>query len=50
MTLMNDRTQAILDLLEERATVSVSEISKVLNLSEVTVRKILDSMQAVGWL
>ena len=48
MTVMNDRTQAILDLLAERSSVSVAEISKVLNLSEVTVRKILDSMQAEG--
>ena len=50
MTLMKDRTQAILNLLEGRTSVSVSEISKVLNLSEVTVRKILESMQAEGWL
>ena len=45
MTLMNDRAQAILRLLEERSSVSVSEISKLLDLSEVTVRKILDNMQ-----
>ncbi len=50
MTLMNDRAQAILRLLEERSSVSVSEISKLLDLSEVTVRKILDSMQSEGWL
>ena len=48
MTMMSDRAQAIMDLLEQRSSVSVAEISKVLNLSEVTVRKILDGMQAEG--
>ena len=50
MTTMDDRAQAILDLLAERSSVSVAEISKVLNVSDVTVRKILDGMQAEGQL
>ena len=50
MSMTNDRAQAILDMLQERSSVSVAEIGKALNLSEVTVRKILDGMQAEGQL
>lgn len=45
-----DRSQIILDVLEERSSVSVVELSQILRVSEVTVRKILDEMEVKGML
>lgn len=44
------RQQIILDYLEEHSSVNVVDLSKMLHVSEVTVRKILDSMQKQGLL
>ena len=44
------RKNNILNLLNEKSSVSVSELSKLLKLSEVSVRKLLDSMEQAGQL
>jgi DeoR/GlpR family transcriptional regulator of sugar metabolism len=44
------RKSHILNLLNEKSSVSVSELSELLQLSEVSVRKLLDSMEQAGQL
>jgi DeoR/GlpR family transcriptional regulator of sugar metabolism len=46
--LNNKRQQKILDLLDENASVRVSELSKSLGVSEATVRRDLDSLHEKG--
>lgn len=46
----DDRQQIILDYLEEYSSVNVVDLSKMLSVSEVTVRKTLDNMQSRGLL
>lgn len=50
MGMPEDRKQIILELLEERNAVTVVELSGVLSLSEVSVRKILKDMEDSGLL
>lgn len=45
-----ERNQIILNTLEEKSAVSVSELSQNLNVSEVTVRKMLNNMARQGLL
>jgi len=47
---MNERKQKILELLERNGTVKVSELSRLFDVSEVTVRSYLDDMEAKGLL
>lgn len=48
--LLEDRKEYILKLLQERASVSVSELSEIFSISEVSVRKLLMTMESEGQL
>lgn len=45
-----DRQRIILEILEERSSVTVAELSEILKISDVTVRKVLTEMEAGGLL
>ena len=45
--LTQDRYRAILDLLEEKSSVTVSELTKLLDSSESTIRRDLSALD--GW-
>ncbi len=47
---LNERKQTILSLLEKNGSVSVTELSKQLNISEVTVRTYLTDLESKGLL
>lgn len=45
-----NRKKRILDLLDERSSITVAELSKILSISEVSVRKLLNDMEKDGQL
>lgn len=46
--LTQDRYRAILDLLEEKSSVTVSELTKLLDSSESTIRRDLSALDEMG--
>ena len=45
---MSKRDSALLEILTRRKRIEVSELSELLNVSNVTIRKDLDALQAQG--
>lgn len=45
-----ERKRAILDILQEKSAVSVGELSDIFNVSDVTIRKILNELDDFGFL
>lgn len=48
--LTEDRKRAILDILQEKTSVSVGELSELLSVSDVTIRKMLNELDDHGFL
>lgn len=48
--LTEERKRAILDILQEKTAVSVGELSDLFNVSDVTIRKLLNELDSFGFL